>query len=124
MLVVLGACSLPATLAVLLSNPLADKATLTVIVIVLFSLTARSPRLQVTLPLDSVQPDVAEKSVTLDGSVSVEVADLIPDGWRYWLTSDQVSDERQGVQSDDEEMLRVDAGRNLGIARVLARQKS
>ena len=55
--------------------------------------------------------------------MSIEVADLVPDGWRHWLRSDEVSAEWDGVQSDEAEMLRIDAGRNLGFTRMVARRK-
>ena len=54
--------------------------------------------------------------------MTVELADMIPDGWKHWPTSDLVSAEWQGKQGD-EEMLRVDAGRNLGFTRMVARRK-
>jgi hypothetical protein len=56
--------------------------------------------------------------------VSIEVADLIPDEWRHWLISDEVSAEWDGVECDEAEMLRIDAGRNLGFTRMVARRKS
>lgn len=58
------------------------------------------------------------------GSVSVEAADLLPDGWKHWLASDEVSAEWQGIESTEADMLRVDAGRNLGFTRMVARRKS
>jgi SAM-dependent methyltransferase len=64
------------------------------------------------------------------GVVDVELADLLEDGWRDWLRWDEVCAE----VSDNEfvvngarreaEMLRLDAGRNLGFARVVARRRS
>ncbi len=56
--------------------------------------------------------------------VTVEVADMIPDGWKYWLTWLEIA-ARQGYPSDQDEIdvLREDAGRNLGFTRVVARRK-
>ena len=67
-------------------------------------------------------PDWWRRHWERSGLVTVELADMIPDGWIHWLTSDSVSAEWQGKQGD-EEMLRVDAGRNLGFTRVVARRK-
>lgn len=57
------------------------------------------------------------------GPVTVEAADMIPDGWRHWLRWDEVAGE-YGYPNDDQvaEMLRLDAGQNLGFARVVARK--
>ena len=57
------------------------------------------------------------------GFVTVEVADMLPNGWRHWLASDEVSAEWQGERSDEAEMLRIDAGRTLGFTRMVARRK-
>ena len=56
------------------------------------------------------------------GLVSVESADLMPDGWKHWLTSDLLCTEWRGDEGDAE-LLRVDAGRNLGFVRLVARRK-
>ncbi|HEX5502938.1 MAG TPA: methyltransferase domain-containing protein [Thermomicrobiales bacterium] len=57
------------------------------------------------------------------GPVAVEHADLVPDGWRHWLRWLEVA-AAHGYRSDPQEaeMLRADAGRNLGFARVVARK--
>ena len=47
---------------------------------------------------------------------------MISNGWNHWLTSDSVSAQWQGKQSETGEMLRVDAGRNLGLTRMVARR--
>jgi cyclopropane fatty-acyl-phospholipid synthase-like methyltransferase len=53
--------------------------------------------------------------------VTVEQADLLPDGWKHWLFWQAYCKERGGRYSDEEAaMLGVDAGRTLGFARVLA----
>lgn len=57
------------------------------------------------------------------GPVEVECADCIPGGWQHWLKWLEVCS-AQGLPSDERgaEMLRLDAGRNLGFARVVARR--
>jgi len=55
------------------------------------------------------------------GLIEVEVADMIPGGWEHWLRWLEVAGE-QGFPTDarEAEMLRIDAGRNLGFTRVVA----
>jgi SAM-dependent methyltransferase len=55
--------------------------------------------------------------------VTVELADMIPDGWQQWLLWEDVR-YAQGISDDlgEAEMLRMDAGRNLGFVRMLARR--
>ena len=48
------------------------------------------------------------------GHVTVELADLIPDGWRLWMVSDQVWSEWLGKPSEEADMLALDGGRALG----------
>ena len=67
-------------------------------------------------------PDWWRRHWERSGLVSVELADMIPDGWKHWLTSDAISAEWQGEQSDEAEMLRIDGGKNLGFARIVARR--
>ncbi len=57
------------------------------------------------------------------GQVKVERADSLPDGWRHWLLWLEVCAEA-GARTDEREaeMLRVDAGRNLGFTRLVARR--
>lgn len=57
------------------------------------------------------------------GLVSVEVADMIPDGWKHWLLWQEVCFQ-QGVTTDQGEadMLRLDGGRNLGFSRMVGRR--
>jgi SAM-dependent methyltransferase len=57
------------------------------------------------------------------GRVRVERADLLPEGWAEWLLWCEVCLEL-GADTDDTEarMVRDDAGRNLGFARVVARR--
>jgi hypothetical protein len=58
------------------------------------------------------------------GQVEVTRADLIPDGWKHWLKWQEICLE-QGVPADPREadMVRTDAGRNLGFTRILAHKK-
>jgi SAM-dependent methyltransferase len=62
------------------------------------------------------------------GAVDVDVADLLDDGWQDWAHWNEICAE---VSEDDfvrefggreAEMLRIDAGRNLGFTRVVARR--
>lgn len=66
------------------------------------------------------------------GAVDVELADMVPDGWRHWQTSDEASAKWLGQQREanwleqqrgEAEMLRVDSGRYLGLTRVVARRR-
>jgi cyclopropane fatty-acyl-phospholipid synthase-like methyltransferase len=53
--------------------------------------------------------------------VSVEQASLLPDGWQHWLFWEEYSKEHGGRHSEEEAaMLRLDAGKTLGFARVAA----
>ena len=45
----------------------------------------------------------------------VEVADMIPDGWKLWHDSDHISAEWNGTDSFEAEMLRVDAGQESWV---------
>jgi len=58
------------------------------------------------------------------GKVAVEVSDTIPNAWKHWLKWLEVS-LAQELPSDEVEidLLRRDAGRNLGFTRVVARKK-
>jgi len=58
------------------------------------------------------------------GLVEVEAADMLPDGWRHWIDWYECCAEA-GVGPDlgrETEMLRLDAGRTLGLTRVVARR--
>jgi cyclopropane fatty-acyl-phospholipid synthase-like methyltransferase len=57
------------------------------------------------------------------GPVAVEVADSIPRGWEHWLRWLEVAGEH-GFPTDEREaeMVRIDAGRNLGFTRLVARK--
>ncbi len=56
--------------------------------------------------------------------VEVTRADMIPEGWQHWLKWQEIC-LAQGYRADREEaaMLRLDAGRNLGFTRMVARKK-
>lgn len=63
------------------------------------------------------------------GAVTVEHADLVPNGWEHWLRFSEVCAEF-GYPSDptvpvdgarDADMLRTDAGRTIGFSRVVGR---
>ena len=58
------------------------------------------------------------------GLVNVELADLMPGGWKHWLDSILALAPIGNVPGCEEEaeMLRVDAGRNLGFTRMVARR--
>jgi len=59
------------------------------------------------------------------GKVAVEHSDMLPEGWQQWLLWEEVK-HSQGISPVDDleeaEMLRVDAGRNLGFVRMVARR--
>jgi len=57
------------------------------------------------------------------GSLDVERADLLPEGWKEWLLWLEVCEE-MGVDTDPNEirMVREDEGRNLGFSRIVARK--
>ncbi len=69
-------------------------------------------------------PDWWRRHWAGSGLVSVELADMIPDGWKHWLTAALVLAERESGQGYEEEaeMLRLDDGRNLGFTRMVARR--
>lgn len=56
------------------------------------------------------------------GFARIEVADMIPDGWKHWLLWQEVS-YKQGVTDDqrEAEMLRIDAGQHIGFTRMVGR---
>ncbi len=58
------------------------------------------------------------------GLVNVEVADFIPDGWKYWLKWMEVCRDA-GFRSSEEDIaiLRADAGQTLGFTRMVAHKK-
>lgn len=63
------------------------------------------------------------------GLVAVEAAELVPDGWRHWLSWDEASLELGYVSGEFAEfvaewidVMRTDNGRNLGFTRMVARR--
>jgi cyclopropane fatty-acyl-phospholipid synthase-like methyltransferase len=56
------------------------------------------------------------------GKVEVELADRLPDGWKHWLKWLGVLEDEKWVRQQAE-MVRVDAGRNLGFTRLVAHRK-
>ena len=63
-----------------------------------------------------------ERHWARSGLVTVELSDLVPDGWRHWMASDLLWSERLGKPSDEADMLALDRGRTLGLARMVARR--
>jgi hypothetical protein len=60
----------------------------------------------------------------------VEVADLVPDGWRHWVNWDEASlalgfvPERFAADLPEWiDLMQTDAGRNIGFTRIVARRK-
>jgi SAM-dependent methyltransferase len=68
-------------------------------------------------------PDWWRDHWTKTGLVEAVTADTVPNGWTYWLRWLEVA-AAQGFPSDEREaeMLRLDAGRNLGFTRLVARK--
>jgi SAM-dependent methyltransferase len=59
-----------------------------------------------------------------NSTVEVEVADVMPDGWKHWLQYEQACDEAGTLKFPSEaESLKVDAGRYLALIRMVARKK-
>jgi SAM-dependent methyltransferase len=74
-------------------------------------------------------PDWWRRHWAKTGLVEVETADLIPDGWRHWIAWDEaalelgfVAERFAAFVPEWLEVMRRDAGKNLGFARVLARR--
>ena len=68
-------------------------------------------------------PDWWRRHWERSGVVDVELADLIPNGWKLWMTSVEAASNWHGEVSDEAEMLRIDNGRHLGLTRMVARRK-
>lgn len=56
------------------------------------------------------------------GKVDVETADMLPDGWRYWLEWNRLYAELKHAPDEEGRMLEIDAGRNLGFTRCVAKR--
>ncbi|MEV4266412.1 methyltransferase domain-containing protein [Kribbella sp. NPDC049584] len=55
------------------------------------------------------------------GLVTVDLADELPGGWQDWLQWNEACDQDAGTPNREEaQMLHVDAGRSLGLVRVVA----
>jgi cyclopropane fatty-acyl-phospholipid synthase-like methyltransferase len=59
------------------------------------------------------------------GLVNVELADSDPEGWRHWMKWEKIifEQEKNEYAQQEADMLEVDAGRNLGFTRIVARKK-
>ncbi|OGO32744.1 MAG: hypothetical protein A2Z29_08015 [Chloroflexi bacterium RBG_16_56_11] len=58
------------------------------------------------------------------GLVDIEVADVLPDGWRHWLQYDKAcADAGTLIFPSEGEVLEADEGRYLALIRVIARRK-
>ena len=59
-------------------------------------------------------------------TVEVERADMVPNGWKLWLTSEEVSakwrEEKREKVVDEAALLREDKGHYLGFTRMVARR--
>ena len=68
-------------------------------------------------------PDWWHQHWEKSGLVAVELSDMMPGGWEHWLNSISDLAQRGSVPGCEEEaeMLRLDAGRNLGFTRMVAR---
>jgi hypothetical protein len=53
--------------------------------------------------------------------VDIEVADSLPDGWRFWLDWLRLIAPQNTTEM---QMLEADAGRNLGYVRAVGRRRS
>jgi SAM-dependent methyltransferase len=69
-------------------------------------------------------PDWWRRQWERTGPVEVAHADMVPNGWQHWLTWLEVAG-AHGYRSapEEAEMVRLDAGRNLGFTRVVARKR-
>jgi len=57
--------------------------------------------------------------------IKVELADSIPEGWQHWLVWLELCREKGAASNEREaELLRLDAGRNLGFTRLVGRKET
>lgn len=54
------------------------------------------------------------------GKVSVEIADMLPDGWKYWREWNDFCNASNVAPSTESEMLALDAGKTFGFTRCIA----
>lgn len=59
-------------------------------------------------------------ALTRSGVVRVEIADRLPEGWRDWLQWNEACDRDGNTPGEEADMLRVDGGRLLGFAQLIA----
>lgn len=58
------------------------------------------------------------------GLLSVDLENMIPDGWKQWLLWQEVCFQQGAITDQGEaEMLRIDNGRTLGFARIVGHRK-
>jgi SAM-dependent methyltransferase len=59
------------------------------------------------------------------GQVTVELADMIPEGWEHWMKWMKILFLKEGKDyaKREAEMLQKDSGRNLGFTRLVARKE-
>jgi len=69
-------------------------------------------------------PEWWRKHWNKTGLVSVESADLLPEGWHQWMLWMELLHKREGKDyaMREAEMLRVDGGRNFGFTRLVAQK--
>jgi cyclopropane fatty-acyl-phospholipid synthase-like methyltransferase len=74
-------------------------------------------------------PDWWRRHWSKTGRVTVESADLVPDGWRHWIAWDEASlelgyvpEQFRAFVSQWLELMHADKGRNLGFTRMVARR--
>ncbi len=65
-------------------------------------------------------PDWWRRHWERSGLVTVKLADLVPDGWKLWMVSDQLWSDRIGKPAAEADMLAFDKGRTLGFTRMVA----
>jgi SAM-dependent methyltransferase len=70
-------------------------------------------------------PDWWRDTLERTGRVTVEVADLLPDGWHMWTLWNQLANLADGKPEDnpDVPLLLADGGELLGLTRVVARRR-
>lgn len=56
--------------------------------------------------------------------MEVELADMLPDGWRHWLHWEEllIAHGLCSEENEDAQVVRTDGGRRLGFTRVIARR--
>lgn len=67
-------------------------------------------------------PDWWRRHLDRSGKVDVTTADTLPDGWKYWLEWNRLYADLTHAPDQESEMLAIDAGRNLGFTRCIAKR--